>query len=65
MGVYLVGLASSTAGDEFSDKGGHAWPPIVFLQERDGAEISAMGASKGFMDASDKSVACGLRDVEA
>ena len=33
VGVHLVGLASSAAGDEFSDEGGHAWPPIVFLKE--------------------------------
>ena len=31
VGVYFVGLASSAAGDEFADEGGHARPPIVFL----------------------------------
>ena len=40
VGVNLIGLANSAAGDEFADEGGHARPPIVFLEHGDGAEIS-------------------------
>ena len=46
VGVNLIGLASSTAGDEFLDKGGHSQPPIVLLEKGDGVEISAVGSGK-------------------
>ena len=32
VGVDLVGLANSAAGDIFADEGGHAGPPVVFLE---------------------------------
>ena len=50
IGVNLIGLAGSTASNEFADEGGHAQPPIVLLEHRDGVEVTAVGASKGFMD---------------
>ena len=65
MGVYFIGLASSAASDEFTDEGGHAGPPVVLLEQGDGAEVSAMGASEGFVDALKKRVMSGFRDVKA
>ena len=46
MSVDLVSLANGTASDEFADEGGHPWPPIIFLEQGDGAEVPAVGASK-------------------
>ena len=48
--VGLVGLACGTAGNEFSNKGGHAGPPVVLLEERDSVEISTVGTSEGLVD---------------
>ena len=64
VGVHFVGLAGSTAGDEFSDEGGHAGPPIVPLQEGDCAEVSAMGAGKGFVNVFNEGVTGGFGNVE-
>ena len=49
VGIDLIGLARGTAGDEFADEGGHAGPPVVFLEQGDSAEVSAVGAGKGFV----------------
>ena len=65
VGVHFVGLASSAASDKFTDEGGHARPPIVFLEQGDCAEITAVGTCKGFVDILNKGVAGGLGDVEA
>ena len=45
VGVNFAGLASGTSCDEFVDKGGHARPPIVFLEWGNGAEVSTMSTS--------------------
>ena len=65
MGVDFVGLANSTACDEFSDEGGHSWPPIVLLQKRDSADISAVGTSEGLVDAFYEGVSGRFGNVEA
>ena len=65
VGVDFVGLASSAAGDEFADEGGHAGPPIVFLEHRNGAEVSTVGASEGFVNVFDQGVVGRFRYVEA
>ena len=62
-GVDLIGLTCGTPGNEFSHECGYAWPSIVFLEEKDGAEISTMGASERFMDIFDKGMLGGFRDV--
>ena len=64
MGVDLIGLTHGTSGDELADESGHAGPPIVFLKQGDGAEISGMSASKGFMNILDEGVSGRLGDVE-
>ena len=64
VGVHLVGLAHGTASDESADKGSHSWPPVILLKERDGAEVSAVGACQELMDAFDKGVLGGFGDVE-
>ena len=65
MGVDLIGLTSGAAGDESADKGGDARPPIVFLEQGDGAEEAAVSAGEGFVDAFNKEMAGGFGDVEA
>ena len=65
MGVYLIGLADGTACDESSDKGGHARPPIVFLEQGDSAEVSSVGAGEGFVDVFDQGMLGGFGDIEA
>ena len=50
MGIHFVGLADSTAGDKFADECGHAQPPVILLEERDGSEIATVGTSERFMD---------------
>ena len=65
MGVDLVGLAGSTAGDEFADEGGHPWPPIIFLKKGDSVEVSTVSPCEGFMDVFDEGVLGGFGDVEA
>ena len=65
VGIHFVGLASGTAGNEFLDKGSHAWPPIVLLKKGDGVEITTVGAGEGFVDVFDKRVAGRFRDIEA
>ena len=65
VGVNLVGLACGTAGDEFSDKGGHARPPVVLLEKGNGVEVSAVGPGKRFMDALDEGVSGRFGNVEA
>ena len=64
-GVYLIGLTGGTACDEFSDKGGHAWPPIILLEQGNGADVSAMGAGEGFVNVFGQGVTGGFGDVEA
>ena len=64
VGVDLVGLAGGAASNEFSDKGGHPRPPVIFLEKGDSAEVSAMGPGKGFMDVFDQGVTGGFRDIE-
>ena len=64
VGVHFVGLACSTAGDEFVDEGGHSWPPIILLEKRNGVEVSAVGTSERFVKVLHEGVASSLRDVE-
>ena len=64
MGVNLIGLASSAAGDVFVDEGGHSRPPIIFLEKGDGAEVSAMGTCKGFVNIFYKGVLGRFGNVE-
>ena len=65
MGVDFVGLASSTAHDEFADEGGHPWPPIILLEKGYGVEVSAVSACKGFMYVFHEGVLGWFGDVEA
>ena len=53
VGVDLVGLTRGAAGDELADESSHAGPPVVFLEQGNGAEISAVGAGERFVDALD------------
>ena len=64
MGVDFVGLTRGTARDKSADECGHARPPVVLLEQGKGAEVSAVGTSKGFVDIFDQGVAGGLGDVE-
>ena len=65
VGVYFVGLARSAAGDEFPDEGGHTRPPVIPLEQRDGAEIPAVGTGEGFVNIFNEGVAGRFRDIEA
>ena len=65
MSVHLIGLAHGTASDEFADKCGHFWPPIVLLEKRNGMEVPAVSASEGFMETFYEGVSGGFRDIEA
>ena len=65
VGVDLVGLTCGTASNEFADEGGHAGPPVVLLEQGDGAEVSAMSTGKGFVDVFDERVSGGLGNVKA
>ena len=42
VGVHLVGLACSAAGNELVNEGGQSWPPVVLLEKGDSVEITAM-----------------------
>ena len=64
VGIDFVGLASGAPSNEFVNEGGHPRPPIVFLEQGDGAEVSAMGPGKRFMDIFDESVVGGLRNIK-
>ena len=64
VGVNLIGLASSTASNEFANKGGHSWPPIVLLEKGYGVEISAVGAHEGFVNIFHEGVSGRFRNVE-
>ena len=65
VGVDLIGLTSGTTSDKFLDEGGYTRPPVVLLEQRDGAEISAVGSGKEFMNVFDKGVPGGFGDIEA
>ena len=63
--IDLIGLASCTASNEFTDEGGHTRPPIVFLEERDGVEVAAVSACKGLMNVLHEGGMGRLADIEA
>ena len=64
VGVDFVGLTDSTTSNEFVDKGGHSWPPIILLEEVNCVEVSTVGPGKGFMDVLNEGVAGGFRNIE-
>ena len=49
MSVYLVGLANSTASHKLVNEGGKSGPPVVTLNQVNGAEITAMSSHRGAM----------------
>jgi len=63
--VNLVGLASSTASHESSDKGGQAGPPVVVLNQVNGVEISAMASHRGAVQGAYQILASWFWNVEA
>ena len=64
VGVDFVGLARGTAGDEFADEGGHAGPPVVFLEQGNSSEVPPVGTSKGLMNVFYQGMSGGFRDIE-
>jgi len=64
MSVDLVGLASSTASHESANKGGQSRPPVVALNQVNGAEITAMASCRGSMQGAYQILACWFQDVE-
>ena len=57
MMVHLVLLASGTARDKGSDKGGQTRPPEVALNDGFGVKTSCMSGGGGFMQRGNKGVA--------
>jgi len=62
--VDLVGLASCTASHKLSDEGGKTRPPIVTLNQVNGAEISAMASRQGVVQGVYQILASWFWDVE-
>ena len=44
MGVDFVHFANSTASNIFTNVGGHSWPPIILLEQVEGAKYATMSA---------------------
>ena len=64
MGEQLVCLADCAAKDIFPEIGREAWPPIIFGEEGDGAQLATVAALKGAMGGSDQVMADNFRNVE-
>ena len=65
VGVHFVGLAGGASGNEFTNEGGHPWPPVVFLEEGDGSEVAAVGTGKKFVNVFYEGVPGGFGDEKA
>ena len=50
MGVHLGHLAIGTSCEEFSEKGRHPWPPIVFLHSVKSSEETPMPPGRGLVE---------------
>ena len=64
MDVNFVGLASSAASHKLADKGGQTRPPIVMLNQMNGAEISAMSSRQGAVQGVYQILASWFRNVQ-
>jgi len=62
--VYLVGLASSTASHKSVDEGGQTGPPVVTLNQVNGAEITAMASCRGAVQGVYQILLSWFRDVK-
>ena len=47
--VYFGHLTIGTSRDEFAEKGGHSWPPIVSLHSVERSEEPFVSSSRGVM----------------
>ena len=64
MSVDLVGLASCTASHKLSDEGGKTRPPIVTLNQVNGAEISTMTSHRRAVQGAYQILSSWFQDVE-
>jgi len=63
--VNLVGLASSTASHKLANKGGQTRPPVVVLNQVNGAEISAMASHRGAVQGAYQILSSWFWDIKA
>ena len=50
MDVDFVCLADSTASNVFTNIGGYSWPPIILLEQVEGAKYATMSIGLAGMD---------------
>jgi len=63
--VNLVGLASNAASHKLVNKGGKTRPPVVALNQVNGAEITAMASHQGAVQGAYQILSSWFWDIEA